>query len=185
MQLGGHTVDGSFTPCSLQVVTEGMYLGLCDRASTVNRVGVARDALDSAGDEPDNLFKFNQFWIDHRREGQILPWTFSFDGVYRVEIRSVSQIALLDLPPEDPGESLGRLIQRGILRCPSGELILTSLVHLGDPVLESQIQIPPGDYRYVLQGNLDEQVRHEMLEVADDYPTEDGPDWLIYLAPDN
>jgi hypothetical protein len=127
------------------VEADGPYMTLFDLKSPVNVAGHHKLAWDKAWDFPSaspGAFKgawsdgeldqattrFEKYWEDLQRQGQLLLWIVP--GAVRVRLRVEPHAARLGSP----------------LDCPSGELALAPLKAVGDP-LRAAFTVPPGKYR--------------------------------------
>ena len=165
------------------IQSEGMYLAVFDRLSSVNTPNkwseVWEMAKVSAGSDTQNhLFDFNDIWSGYNVSKELLTWVLSLDGVYRIRI--------VVLPHEiqlsgDTQNFIGSRSVSALLECPSGEIIVDNLYHLGRFDAVTIAVVPAGLYQVHLISNSKEQQKHELLVDIKSYPENDGPDWTIYM----
>jgi hypothetical protein len=169
----------------LIVETRSCYVGLCDEASSANRLGFM-DAELSAGkaavrlecrDECFGLFVFNERLMHLADRGEMLSWTLLFDGVFRAVAKVESSTSTLGLQHT---ENLGANVLSCTLACPTGRLILTCLSNLG--VGQSPfLVVEPGLYQVRLERDEEREVDHSDLEGIASYPDGHGPDWHFHV----
>jgi hypothetical protein len=170
-----------------QIVSEACYLAVFDRLSPANRPGAWdrgwRQAKRRAGRESwAHLWYFNGYWAERADAGEVLAWVLVFDGVFQIRAE-VFTVLPSDLPERTTtGGFLAPEDGSGLLECPSGEIVVDSLGHLGDPTQRPILVVSPGLYR--LQLFQDEAAVHEhsLLESPEEYPEGAGPDWVLRLA---
>ena len=161
------------------------YFGIFDLGSSSNRPEKWDEAFRTAKQmarrqEWKALFHLNQGWIDLAGEGELLSWITLFDGVFKVELRILGEQSKFEFGAEAKGDFLGER-KENLLNCPSGNIAVDSLSRLGSTSMTPLIITKPGTYRVAFVRNVDEESKHEFLEDRSQYPTNDGPDWLIYM----
>ena len=167
------------------IESEACYFGIFDFVSPANRPGTwdaeFQAAKRRAGrQEWEALFFLNQSWIDLAGEGALLSWITLFDGVFKIEVRILAEVPKVEFGEEEKDHFLGKG-NDNLLYCPSGNIVVESLTRLGSDSLCPLITVTPGTYRVGFVRNDDEESRHQFLEVENQYPANEGPDWIIYM----
>ena len=165
------------------VKTDGMYLAMFDLLSVVNSPNKWEEAMKeahtlSASEPYKRMLHFNNIWSEYAASKCLLAWTFNFDGVYRVKVVVSSMGA--DTMELEAEPFIGVEDGGAQLRCPSGQLVISSLHDLGNLSMISATVLP-GLYKVLLKVDWEQQDKHQFLERIDDYPSQDGPDWVLYL----
>ena len=167
------------------IESEECYFGIFDFVSPANRPGMwdakFQAAKRKAGrQECGALFFLNQSWIDFAEEGALLSWITLFDGVFKIEVRILAEEPKVEFGEEEKEHFLGEG-KDNLLYCPSGNIVVDSLTRLGSASLCPLITVTPGTYKVGFVGNDDEESKHQFLEGESQYPTNEGPDWIIYM----
>ncbi|KQV52910.1 hypothetical protein ASC95_08950 [Pelomonas sp. Root1217] len=164
------------------VQTRSLYAAIFDEASPVNRSGFLTEMLADAGrmareqgrEDFERLFIFNDALMSLTRQGQLLPWTLLFDGVYRVavEMGEVEPLAAL--------ADVGSPTTSVDLVCPSGRLVIACLSTLGE-AHQPFIEVRPGVHRVMLERDEEQEFHHMLLDTPAAYPADEGPDWRVVV----
>lgn len=167
------------------VKTGSLYAAIYDERSPVNVEGFMSDLLLRAKNDPQanafggggSLFLFNGYLMEHARRGELLPWTLLLDGVFNCD----AQVAPSAPQPAAPIQNLGLDELAGVLKVPSGRLVVSCLGDLGkrhSPILH----VDPGGYHVAIRRISEREARHWFIDSEADYPANDGPDWVIRLS---
>jgi hypothetical protein len=180
------TCEGQPVVATTVLKTEGMYLGIFDRASPANSPGRFRRTLEEAqrlaGRQGwKGIPHFNKLWGDLARAGAVLAWVLVFDGVFRIRLEVLPPRSADTPGAGDVGTFLGTAGPSASLLCPSGEIVVAPLLQLGDASLRPLVTVTPGLYAASIRGNTKEEAKHEFLDDVDEYPAADGPDWELTL----
>jgi hypothetical protein len=172
------------------IKTSSLYAGICDQQSPANIDGFMDDLLAAAHREAQEegfgaghgVFLFNTVLMRRAEQGEILTWPLLYDGVFRCEFKIHAADAALS-PRAPARDNLGSGRVTGKLHFPSGRVIVSCLRGLGEsrPSAVPVATIEPGWYEVTLTRDDAMEARHALLESASDYPTDDGPDWMIEL----
>jgi hypothetical protein len=114
-----------------------MYLAAYDRLSPANTSGkwkeMMRLAEQRAGRQSwATLWQFNGCWKELEDAHELLVWMFLFDGVFRVRLDAWWTCKPEVEVTDDRREGFLCLDKTpALLSCPSGEIIVESLVNLG------------------------------------------------------
>ena len=174
------------TFCSSKLIRDtALYLGIFDYTSSANRPGkwdaLFQDARRKAGRQKwQALFHLNGSWIDFAREGHLLSWITLFHGVFKVEIKLLSENPQIEFEESETKRFLGEG-KRNRLYCPSGKIIVASLEDLGKNSIVPLATIQPGWYKVEFFCDDNKESEHSFLEDESQYPVDDGPDWIIYM----
>jgi len=166
------------------VRTEGLYLCLLDRESPVAG-GIRIDEIlgppETSPDDDPTILRLNSHLVGLSREQQLLTWVLLQDGVFKVRCYLAPPAAELAALGMQRARFTGGFAT-GTLSLPSGDVLVTSLGLMGAE-LQPAFQVPPGDYEVELYEDREQHSRHNFLREVEDYPPDDGPDWVIVLHP--
>lgn len=164
------------------VQTSSLYAAICDQGSPAWQAGFMTRIWADAGSQAEQqglapemqLFVFNDLLTAMAREGQLLPWTLLFDGVFRVSVELGEDV------PMATGD-LGSPVATADLVCPTGRLVVACLGRLGE-TCPPVIQLDPGVYRVTLKRDETQEFEHMLLDAPQAYPAGQGPDWHLTLS---
>lgn len=178
---------------SLLIKREDADLALFDLGSPANREGhysaawkeawnftekrtpgaPADKDLDIAGDS------FDQYWNHRQQAREILLWSTGA-GVYRVEVRVLPEKPVKDFTSAQKKAFLVEQDVERLLDCPKGELAVADIKNLGGR-LKPLLTVPPGTYRVGMDIDQTAYAKHWYLKELAEYPSDEGPDFTLYL----
>ncbi|MEW6735970.1 MAG: hypothetical protein AB1489_32045 [Acidobacteriota bacterium] len=159
------------------------YAGIFDLYSSANKIDLIKTLMNKANaeaikanNESSTLYYFNHYLKELGENNELLSWVLLFEGVYKIqaEVRSLADGSILNKSQHFLGDS-------NVLKCPSGKIAVASLGSLGSQYLNPIIVVDPGVYRINININEMEEQKHDFLEDIDEYPQNDGPDWIIQI----
>lgn len=164
---------------------DALYLGIFDITSVVNSVNQWEKVWDKAkrdvGKESwQTLFYANDSWIDFAKKGEVLSWITLFHGVFKVELRLISEYSQLVFKANETKHFLGEG-EFNRLYCPSGKITVASLGDLGTDLISPITEIDSGWYKMAFYCNDAQENDHYFLEDESEYPIDSDSDWIIYL----
>jgi hypothetical protein len=174
---------------SLLIQTRSLYAGIWDENSPINQLGYLENQLKNGkikatqnGEEAlFGLFVLNDQLIEQARQENLISWTLMFDSVFLAKIDEVSTSNLVKPLVE---LNLGEPHIIGSLKCPSGKLILNCLGMLGVKQSPTFI-VEPGTYQVFIERNEVAEFDHALIDSVDDYPSGEGPDWILKIQRTN
>ena len=180
------------TLCATKLIyDDALYLGIFDYASPANRPDkwdeLFSDAKRKAGIESwQSLFYLNDSWIELAEQGYLLSWITLFHGVFKVELRLLSEVPQIEFKKNEIKHFLGEG-KANRLFCPTGEIVIASLGDLGTNKIVPLTTIESGWYKVGFYCDDEKENDHYFLEDETQYPADSSPDWIIYLqrAPEN
>jgi hypothetical protein len=163
---------------------EALYLGVFDVDSPANTAkqweNLSEKARRDAGRKSwQALFHFNGGWVRLAEKGELLSWITLFDGVFKVELRLLSENPQIAFKESETNFFLGEG-KFNRLYCPSGKIAVASLGDLGTDLIIPMAIVEAGCYKAAFYCD-DQENDHYFLEDESEYPAGDGPDWIIYL----
>lgn len=132
---------------TMTIKTEGMYLAVYDALFPANEAGRWNEAMDLSRRQSDSepymqMFFLNDFWAAYANSHHLLSWPLNFDGIYRVCV-SVDTSEPSSIQGQ-PIPFVGTEDADAVLFASSGELVIGSLYHVGQPHANTA-KVPAGD----------------------------------------
>ena len=176
--------DSSF--CATKLIKDNsLYLGIFDLSSSVNSVGKFMSLFHEAErksrkDAWLTLGHFNESWINLAEQGELLSWITLFHGVFKVELRLLTEIPQVEFNKNETNRFLGDGEANRIF-LPTGEIVVASLGDLGTELSMPLAKIESGWYRVGFFCDHEKENEHTFLEEESEYPADSSPDWILYL----